>query len=89
MALDPIIAKEFHDETLPAEGAKFAHFCSICGPHFCLMKITQDVREYAKEQNVAEEKALAVGMAEKAKEFVEKGSEIFQGNVPEAGREHQ
>ena len=88
LALDPIIAKEFHDETLPAEGAKLAHFCSMCGPHFCSMKITQDVREYAKEQNVAEEKALAVGLAEKAKEFVDKGSEIYQGNVPEGGREH-
>ncbi|MEP6903555.1 MAG: phosphomethylpyrimidine synthase ThiC, partial [Actinomycetota bacterium] len=64
LGLDPEKAKEFHDETLPAEGAKLAHFCSMCGPHFCSMKITQDVREYAKQQNVAEEKALAVGMAE-------------------------
>ncbi|CAN5406646.1 phosphomethylpyrimidine synthase ThiC [soil metagenome] len=88
LALDPIIAKEFHDETLPAEGAKLAHFCSMCGPHFCSMKITQDVREYAKEQNVAEEKALAVGMAEKAKEFVDKGSEIYQGNLPDGAKEH-
>jgi phosphomethylpyrimidine synthase len=87
LALDPIIAKEFHDETLPAEGAKLAHFCSMCGPHFCSMKITQDVREYAKEQNVEEEKALAVGMAEKAKEFVDKGSEIYQGK-PEGVEEH-
>jgi len=55
MALDPIIAKEFHDKEFPAEGAKRAHFCSRCGPHLCSMKITQDVREYAKEQNVAEE----------------------------------
>ncbi len=83
LALDPIIAKEFHDETLPAEGAKLAHFCSMCGPHFCSMKITQDVREYAAKSGVTEEKALAVGMAEKAKEFVEKGSEIYQGNLPE------
>ncbi len=88
LALDPIIAKEFHDETLPAEGAKLAHFCSMCGPHFCSMKITQDVREYAKEQNLAEEKALAVGMAEKAKEFVDKGSEIYQGNLPDGAKEH-
>ncbi len=79
----PENAKEFHDETLPAEGAKLAHFCSMCGPHFCSMKITQDVREYAKEQNVAEEKALAVGMAEKAKEFTATGSEIYHGNVPD------
>ncbi|MBX7174478.1 MAG: phosphomethylpyrimidine synthase ThiC [Pyrinomonadaceae bacterium] len=88
LALDPIVAKEFHDETLPAEGAKLAHFCSMCGPHFCSMKITQDVREFAKEQGVAEEKALAVGMAEKAKEFVQSGSEIYQGNVPEGAKEH-
>ncbi len=86
LGLDPEKAKEFHDETLPAEGAKLAHFCSMCGPHFCSMKITQDVREYAKEQNVAEEKALAVGMAAKAKEFVATGSEIYHGNVPEGAR---
>ena len=79
LALDPIIAREYHDETLPATGAKLAHFCSMCGPHFCSMKITQDVREYAKEQNIEAEKALAVGMAEKAKEFVATGSEIYQG----------
>ncbi len=79
LGLDPEKAKEFHDETLPAEGAKLAHFCSMCGPHFCSMKITQDVREYAKEQNLEAEKALAVGMAEKAKEFVKSGSEIYQG----------
>jgi len=88
LGLDPEKAKEFHDETLPAEGAKLAHFCSMCGPHFCSMKITQDVREYAKEQNVAEEKALAVGMAEKAKEFLETGAEIYHGNLPEGGHEH-
>ncbi|HMS39420.1 MAG TPA: phosphomethylpyrimidine synthase ThiC [Pyrinomonadaceae bacterium] len=88
LALDPIIAKEFHDETLPAEGAKLAHFCSMCGPHFCSMKITQDVREYANSQGVEEEKALAVGMAEKAKEFVDKGSEIYQGNVPDGAKKH-
>ncbi len=88
LALDPIIAREYHDETLPAEGAKLAHFCSMCGPHFCSMKITQDVREYAKEQNVEAEKALAVGMAEKAKEFVATGSEIYHGNIPEGAKEH-
>ncbi len=86
LALDPIVAKEFHDETLPAEGAKLAHFCSMCGPHFCSMKITQDVREYAAKEGVTEEKALAVGMAEKAKEFVESGSEIYKGNLPD--RDH-
>jgi phosphomethylpyrimidine synthase len=78
LGLDPEKAKEFHDETLPAEGAKLAHFCSMCGPHFCSMKITQDVRDYAASQGVEEEKALAVGMSEKAKEFVEKGSEIYK-----------
>ncbi|HEX8286356.1 MAG TPA: phosphomethylpyrimidine synthase ThiC [Pyrinomonadaceae bacterium] len=88
LALDPEVAKEYHDETLPAEGAKLAHFCSMCGPHFCSMKITQDVREFAKEQNIEEEKALAVGMAEKAKEFVDKGSEIYQGNLPEGINDH-
>ncbi len=88
LGLDPEKAKEFHDETLPADGAKLAHFCSMCGPHFCSMKITQDVREYAKEQNVAEEKALAVGMAEKAKEFVATGSEIYHGNVPDGTKDH-
>lgn len=78
LGLDPEKAKEFHDETLPAEGAKLAHFCSMCGPHFCSMKITQDVREYADKLGVEEEKALAVGMSEKAKEFVEKGGEIYK-----------
>ncbi|MBK9215035.1 MAG: phosphomethylpyrimidine synthase ThiC [Chloracidobacterium sp.] len=83
LGLDPEKAKEFHDETLPAEGAKLAHFCSMCGPHFCSMKITQEVREFAAEQGVTEEKALAVGMSEKAKEFVATGSEIYHGNLPE------
>ena len=87
LALDPIIAREYHDETLPAEGAKLAHFCSMCGPHFCSMKITQDVREYAKEQNLEAEKALAVGMAEKAKEFVATGGEIYHGK-PEGVDDH-
>src|SRR3954468_13085217 len=70
LGLDPDKAKQFHDETLPQEGAKLAHFCSMCGPHFCSMKITQDVRDYAAKQGVDAEKALAVGMSEKAKEFV-------------------
>ncbi len=87
LALDPEVAREYHDETLPAEGAKLAHFCSMCGPHFCSMKITQDVREYAKEQGVAEEKALAVGMSEKAKEFTEKGSEIYHGKIPDGAKD--
>ena len=81
LGLDPEKAKEFHDETLPAERAKLAHFCSMCGPHFCSMKITQDVRDYAAAQNIEAEKALAVGMSEKAKEFVASGGEIYQGAV--------
>ncbi|MGA2174561.1 MAG: phosphomethylpyrimidine synthase ThiC [Verrucomicrobiota bacterium] len=77
LALDPETAREFHDETLPQEGAKTAHFCSMCGPHFCSMKITEDVRKYAAEQGIAEEEALRKGMEEKAREFAEKGNEIY------------
>ncbi len=81
LGLDPDKAKEFHDETLPQEGAKLAHFCSMCGPHFCSMKITQDVRDYAAKQGVDEKVALAdvakAGMEEKAIEFVKKGAEIY------------
>ncbi len=84
LALDPEVAREYHDETLPAEGAKLAHFCSMCGPHFCSMKITQEVRQYAAENAIEEEKALAVGMAEKSKEFTATGSEIYHGNLPES-----
>jgi phosphomethylpyrimidine synthase len=78
LALDPETAREFHDETLPAEGAKLAHFCSMCGPHFCSMKITQDVREYAARTGIAEEKALEAGLGEKSAEFRRAGSEIYQ-----------
>jgi phosphomethylpyrimidine synthase len=78
LGLDPDTARDFHDETLPQEGAKLAHFCSMCGPHFCSMKITQDVREYAAKQGVSESDALAKGMAEKAKQFVEQGAEIYR-----------
>jgi phosphomethylpyrimidine synthase len=77
LAMDPDTAREFHDETLPAEGAKSAHFCSMCGPHFCSMKITQDVRDYAKTHGVSEEDALAVGLEEKAREFEATGAEIY------------
>jgi len=77
LGLDPVTAREFHDETLPQDGAKTAHFCSMCGPHFCSMKITEDVRKYAAEQGIAEEEALAQGMAEKSREFVEKGAEVY------------
>ena len=77
LSLDPDKAQQFHDETLPQDGAKVAHFCSMCGPHFCSMKITQDVREYAANQGVAEEEALKLGMAQKSVEFKEKGAEIY------------
>jgi phosphomethylpyrimidine synthase len=77
LALDPDTAREFHDETLPQEGAKIAHFCSMCGPHFCAMKITQDVREYAAKMGLSEVKALEIGMQEKSREFREKGSELY------------
>ena len=78
LGLDPDKAKEFHDETLPQEGAKQAHFCSMCGPHFCSMKITQDVRDYAATQGISEQDALKKGMEEKAVEFVKKGAEVYQ-----------
>jgi len=77
LGLDPDKAREFHDETLPQHGAKLAHFCSMCGPHFCSMKITQDVRDYAAKQGLDEQAALQKGMEEKAVEFVKKGAEIY------------
>ncbi len=77
LALDPETAREFHDETLPAEGAKAAHFCSMCGPHFCSMRITEDVRKYADEHGYSGDEALAKGLQEKAAEFIEKGSEVY------------
>jgi phosphomethylpyrimidine synthase len=77
LGLDPDKAREFHDATLPQEGAKLSHFCSMCGPHFCAMKITEDVRKYAAEQGVAEQDALKRGLDEKAKEFVKKGAEVY------------
>ncbi|GLU32538.1 phosphomethylpyrimidine synthase ThiC [Trinickia caryophylli] len=78
IGLDPDKAREFHDETLPKDSAKVAHFCSMCGPHFCSMKITQDVREFAAAQGVSEEAALQKGMEVKAVEFVKSGAEIYQ-----------
>jgi len=79
LSLDPETAREFHDETLPAEGAKVAHFCSMCGPKFCSMKITQEVREYAAQQGVAAETVvLAQGLREKAEEFRKSGGEIYR-----------
>jgi len=77
LGLDPDKARQFHDETLPQEGAKLAHFCSMCGPHFCSMKITQDVREYAEKQGVTEQEALAKGMLDKAEEFKQQGAEVY------------
>jgi phosphomethylpyrimidine synthase len=77
LSLDPETAREFHDETLPQEGAKQAHFCSMCGPHFCSMKITQDVRDFAEKQGLDEQAALEAGMREKAEEFKKVGAEIY------------
>ena len=78
LSLDPQTALEFHDETLPQEGAKVAHFCSMCGPHFCSMKISQDVRNYAASLNIIKDEEVAAGLAEKAKEFREQGGEIYK-----------
>jgi phosphomethylpyrimidine synthase len=77
LGFDPETAREFHDETLPQEGSKLAHFCSMCGPHFCAMKITEDVRKYAAEQGVSADEALRKGMDEKSREFVKKGAELY------------
>ncbi|MFQ5737526.1 MAG: phosphomethylpyrimidine synthase ThiC [Acidobacteriota bacterium] len=78
LSLDPETARDFHDETLPAEGAKVAHFCSMCGPRFCSMQITQEVREYARQKGIQEQRALQAGMREKADEFKKAGSEIYR-----------
>jgi len=77
LGLDPDRAREYHDATLPKDSAKVAHFCSMCGPHFCSMKITQDVRDYAASQGLSEDEALARGMSAKAEEFVEQGAQIY------------
>jgi phosphomethylpyrimidine synthase len=77
IGLDPEKAREFHDETLPKQSSKVAHFCSMCGPHFCSMKISQDVRNYATEKGVAEEEALKLGMDEKSQEFLNEGAAIY------------
>jgi len=79
LSLDPVTAKSYHDETLPQEGAKTAHFCSMCGPNFCSMKITDDVRQYAEEHGLTDEEALAQGMSDKSDEFKEKGGEVYIG----------
>jgi phosphomethylpyrimidine synthase len=78
LGLDPDKSRQFHDETLPQEGAKLAHFCSMCGPHFCSMKITQDVRDYAASQGLSDEDALEKGMEERSREFVRQGAEIYK-----------
>ncbi|MFO0560467.1 MAG: phosphomethylpyrimidine synthase ThiC [Polyangiales bacterium] len=78
LSLDPVTARAFHDETLPSDNAKSAHFCSMCGPHFCSMKITQDVREYAAKQGLAEQDAIEKGMQEKSAEFLAKGGALYQ-----------
>ena len=77
LSLDPDTAREFHDETLPATGAKVAHFCSMCGPKFCSMQITQDVRDFAQQQGISAEDALSEGLREKADEFLSRGAEIY------------
>ena len=78
LGLDPDKAKAFHDETLPKDAHKLAHFCSMCGPHFCSMKITQDVRDYAAEHGVEETAALEAGMAEKSAEFRAQGAQVYR-----------
>ena len=78
LSLDPDTARAFHDETLPAHAAKVAHFCSMCGPHFCSMKITQDVRDYAAKKQLDEQQALQAGMKEKSDEFKKAGAEIYR-----------
>ncbi len=78
IGLDPEKAREFHDETLPKDSAKIAHFCSMCGPHFCSMKISQDVRDYAAAKGLQEEEALVEGMHEKSRQFIEEGADIYR-----------
>ena len=76
LALDPVTARAYHDETLPADGAKLAHFCSMCGPKFCSMELTQQVREYASQKGIDETAALAAGMEERSLEF-RRRSELY------------
>ena len=78
LSLDPDRARAFHDETLPRQAHKVAHFCSMCGPHFCAMKITQDVRDYARRKQLDEAAALAAGMAEKSRQFRAQGAEVYR-----------
>ena len=78
LGLDPDKARGMHDETMPKDAHKVAHFCSMCGPNFCSMKITQDVRDYAASQGLTEDEALQKGMEEKAVEFVKTGAQIYK-----------
>jgi phosphomethylpyrimidine synthase len=77
LSLDPDTARSFHDQTLPKDAAKVAHFCSMCGPKFCSMKISADVRKYAEERGLTSDQAIAAGMEEKSVEFRSGGSEIY------------
>jgi phosphomethylpyrimidine synthase len=77
LSLDPETARRFHDETLPAENAKVAHFCSMCGPKFCSMEITQQVRDYAQKKRLEETVALKEGLDEKSREFKDRGGELY------------
>lgn len=77
LSLDPETARSFHDETLPNDKAKTAHFCSMCGPQFCSMKITQEVREYAEKNNLTGDEAIVDGMEKMKEEFLSKGREIY------------
>lgn len=77
LSLDPETARAYHDETLPAEGAKLAHFCSMCGPQFCSMRITEELRDYAARRGLSLEEARAAGLQEKAEEFRASGAEIY------------
>ena len=86
LGLDPERAKEYHDETLPAEGAKLAHFCSMCGPHFCSMKITEDVRKYAAEKGLEDAAAVKAGMQEMSTAFKSVGAEVYVGDKSEFDR---
>jgi phosphomethylpyrimidine synthase len=79
LSLDPETAREYHDQTLPQEGAKVAHFCSMCGPKFCSMEITQQIRDFAAAQGMGEDEAVRRGLEEKAEEFAERGGEIWVG----------
>ncbi|MFQ5679759.1 MAG: phosphomethylpyrimidine synthase ThiC [Gemmatimonadota bacterium] len=88
LSLDPVTARAFHDETLPATGAKLAHFCSMCGPKFCSMQITRELRELARARGVTEDEAAKEGMREKAVEFREAGGDLYvAGTVPPGGRD--